>query len=167
MGEGVLRFSVEKFLSHWTETKNFVGEPFGVSENFWYRKTLWIGGRGGSITIFWQKFFVSQRRKIHREPFCVSENFWYRKILWLIGGGRGRRRESHDFPAKIFCLTVPKNFAGEPFNVSENFWCIKPCCLTHCAMVTIGISDKCQWNHKNIWHDRDSKTDLLLETLLS
>ena len=27
------------------------------------------------------------------------------------GGGR----EYHDFPSKIFCLTVPKNFADEPF----------------------------------------------------
>ena len=29
------------------------------------------------------------------------------------GGGR---REYHDFLSKIFCLTVPKNFAGEPFS---------------------------------------------------
>ena len=27
----------------------------------------------------------------------------------------------HDFPSKLFRLTVPKNFAGEPFGVSENF----------------------------------------------
>ena len=26
--------------------------------------------------------------------------------------------EYQDFPSKIFCLTVPKNFIGEPFNVS-------------------------------------------------
>ena len=24
----------------------------------------------------------------------------------------------HDFPSKVFCLTVPKNFVGEPFSVS-------------------------------------------------
>ena len=51
-----------------TVPKNFVGEPFCVSQNFWFRKILWIrggGGReGGSITIFCQKFFVSQCRKI-------------------------------------------------------------------------------------------------------
>ena len=29
------------------------------------------------------------------------------------GGG-----EYQDFPSKIFCLTVPKNFVGEPFSVS-------------------------------------------------
>ena len=28
----------------------------------------------------------------------------------------------HDFPSKLFCLTIPKNFVGEPFGVSENFW---------------------------------------------
>ena len=39
----------------------------------------------------------------------------------------------------------------------------KPCCPTHCAMGTLGISDKCQGNHKNIWHDRDSNPDLLFE----
>ena len=57
-----------------TAPKNFVGEPFCVSQNFWYRKNLWIRGRGeegeeereegGSIMIFCQKFFVSQCRKI-------------------------------------------------------------------------------------------------------
>ena len=31
-------------------------------------------------------------------------------------GGGGREYE--DFPSKIFCLTVPKNFVGEPFSVS-------------------------------------------------
>ena len=30
--------------------------------------------------------------------------------------GGGGRREYHDFLSKIFCLTVPKNFAGEPFS---------------------------------------------------
>ena len=28
------------------------------------------------------------------------------------------KRGDHDFPPKIFCLTVPKNFVGEPFSVS-------------------------------------------------
>ena len=31
--------------------KKFVGEPFCVSENFWYRKILWIrGGGGGGVS---------------------------------------------------------------------------------------------------------------------
>ena len=41
---------------------------------------------------------------------------------WIRGGG-----EYQDFPWKIFCLTVPKNFVGEHFRVSlilgiENFF---------------------------------------------
>ena len=33
----------------------------------------------------------------------------FRKSLWIRGG-----REYQDFPSKIFCLTVPKNFVGKP-----------------------------------------------------
>ena len=35
----------------------------------------------------------------------------------------------HDFPSKLFCLTIPKNFVGEPFGVSENFWYRKVLCF--------------------------------------
>ena len=35
----------------------------------------------------------------------------------------------HDFPSKLFCLTLPKNFVGEPFGVSENFWYRKILCF--------------------------------------
>ena len=45
-----------------TVPKNFVGEPFCVSENFWYRKMLGIR-EGAGITIFCQNCFVSQYRK--------------------------------------------------------------------------------------------------------
>ena len=45
-----------------TVPKNFVEEPFCVSENFWYRKMLGIR-EGAGITIFCQKCFVSQHRK--------------------------------------------------------------------------------------------------------
>ena len=37
--------------------------------------------------------------------------------------------EYQDFPSKIFCLTIPKNFVGEPFGVSENFWYRKNICF--------------------------------------
>ena len=40
------------------------------------------------------------------------------------------------------------------------------CCPTQCAVGTIGISDKCQLNLENIWHDRDSELDLLFENFL-
>ena len=45
-----------------TVPKNFVEEPFCVSENFWYRKMLGISEWAG-ITIFCQNCFVSQYGK--------------------------------------------------------------------------------------------------------
>ena len=35
----------------------------------------------------------------------------------------------HDFPSKLFCLTVPKNFVGEPFGISEKIWYRKILCF--------------------------------------
>ena len=39
-------------------------------------------------------------------------------------GGEGSGREYHNFLSRIFCLTVPKNFAGETLLccVSKSFW---------------------------------------------
>ena len=37
-----------------------------------------------------------------------------KKFMDEWGGGR----DYHDFPSKIFCLTVPKNSVGEPLSVS-------------------------------------------------
>ena len=35
----------------------------------------------------------------------------------------------HEFPGKMFCLTVPKKFVGEPFDVSENLGYRKILCI--------------------------------------
>ena len=35
----------------------------------------------------------------------------------------------HDFPLKIFCPIVPKNFEGEPFSVSKKFGYRKILCI--------------------------------------
>ena len=64
----------------------------------------------------------------------------------------------HDFPLKIFCLTVPKNFVGEPFSVSlisgiEKFYTrgvyhdflSKICCLT----VLKNFVENPSWFQKN------------------
>ena len=56
---GYHNFPSKFFLSHSAE--KFCGHPFNVSENLGYRKILCIIG---GITIFRQKFFVSQCRKI-------------------------------------------------------------------------------------------------------
>ena len=56
-------------------------------------------------------FFVSQCRKISWASlqcfgkFGVSKNFMH-------------NRGYHNFPSKIFCLTVPKNFVKEPISIS-------------------------------------------------
>ena len=57
---GASRFC-RNFLSHRTETKSFVKEPFCFPENFWYRKKFM--DKRGHITFFRRKFFVSQCRK--------------------------------------------------------------------------------------------------------
>ena len=61
--------------------KNFVEEPFCVSESFCYRKLLGI--REGGIKIFRRKVFVSQCRKFSRGTFQSFTDFGYRKILGI------------------------------------------------------------------------------------
>ena len=58
---GASRFC-RNFLSHRTETKIFVKEPFRFPEFFWYPKKF--KDKRGHITIFSQNFYVSQCRKI-------------------------------------------------------------------------------------------------------
>ena len=71
----------------------------------------------GGITFFRLKILVSQCRKISWaslqcfRKFEVSKNFMH-------------NRGYHNFPSKIFCLTVPKNFVGMP-SMSEKIWGIE------------------------------------------
>ena len=88
--------------------EKFRGHPFNVSENLGYRKILCIIG---GITIFRQS-----AEKFRGHPFNVSKNLGYRKILCIIG--------YHNFPSKIFCLTVPKKFVGIP-SMSQKIWGIE------------------------------------------
>ena len=90
-----------------TVPKNFVGQPFCVSENFVYRKSLWIREEG-CVSQFLSKCVSDSTKKIVGQPFCVSEKIGYRKNLRIKGG-------LHYFPLIFFCLTLPKTLAGEPF----------------------------------------------------
>ena len=99
-GGGVWRFSVEIFMSHGAE--KFRGHPFNVSESLGYRKNLCLIG---GVTIFRRKFFVSQCRKILWASVQCFRKFGVSKNFML-------NRGYHNFPSKIFCLTVPKNFVG-------------------------------------------------------
>ena len=58
---GASRF-FRNFLSHMTESKNFVREPFCFPEIFWYRKKFMA--KRGKITIFSRNFYVSHCPKL-------------------------------------------------------------------------------------------------------
>ena len=106
MRKGVSRFSIERFWSHSAE--KFCGHPFNVSEKLGCRKISCIKG---GITFFRRKFLVSQCRKILWASLQCFGNFGVSKIFM-------HNRGYHNFPSKIFCLTVPKKFVKEPFIVS-------------------------------------------------
>ena len=89
--------------------KNFVGEPFNISENLGSRKTLCLIRRYHDFPS--KIFCLTVPINFVGESFNVSENLGSRKTLCII-------RRYHDFPSKIFCLTVPINFAEEHFGVS-------------------------------------------------
>ena len=86
--------------------KHFVGEPFCISENLWYRKIWWT--RGGYHDFLSEGFLSHSTKKIIEEPFCVSENFWYRKNLWIRNGGY------HNFLSAFLRFTIAKNLWGNP-----------------------------------------------------
>ena len=53
-------------------------------------------------------------KKLHRGTLpCFSKILVSKSFIDKSGG-----REYHDFPSKLFCLTVPRIFVGEPFSVS-------------------------------------------------
>ena len=135
-----------------TVPKNFVRETFCVFESFWYRKKSSIEE---GLTIF------------HRRSFCLTEPKilvkWTFLCLWVLIYAWHRLH-----------LHALKYYAGKTIRKSRKFVVSRKvpsasesCYPAHCAMATVGISDKFQWNHKEIWHDRDSDMDLLLEKILS
>ena len=115
MGAGGSVKIFRRKISCLTVPKNSVGQPFKVSlisgiEKFYASE--------GFVTIFRRKFLSRSTEKLVGEHFCVSQNSSIEKIYGKEGGRGEGRRECHNFPSKIFCLTVPKNFVGEPFRVS-------------------------------------------------
>ena len=90
--KGVENFLFSKNISSWG--------PFGVSERFWYQRTM----RNGDITFAIETFLSCSTKNIRRRTFPSSQNFGYLKTLCI----RGRY---HDFPLEIFCLKLPKKFS--------------------------------------------------------
>ena len=105
--------------------KNLVGEPLlcCFSENFRWRKSLWIRG-GGGLKISIEIILSHSAEKFRRgESFSVSLNSGIEKV-WIAGG-----RGSITIFRRSFCLTVPKYFLGEHFGVSEQFFYQKFSCI--------------------------------------
>ena len=78
-----------------------------------FRKVLvaknFMDKREGEVSrCSFEKFLSNSAEKIRRGTLYSVINFGYRKNLCFRG-------LCHDFPSKVFCLTVPKHFAEEPF----------------------------------------------------
>ena len=75
---------VENFLSHRTETKKFVKEPFCVSEIFWCRKKF-MDKRGVSRFSV-ENFLSHSAEKLHKGTLLCFRNFLVSKLLMLERG---------------------------------------------------------------------------------
>ena len=106
----------EFFLSHRTETKSVVKEPFCFPEIFWYRKIFWI--RGG-ISRFSVEIFMSHSAEKFRKGILL----FFRKFV-VSKSLMNEKRGYHVFPSKIFGLTVPKNSVGIP-SMFQKVWGIE------------------------------------------
>ena len=76
---------------------------------------------GGPSRFSVENFLSHSAENFRRAILQCCINFGYRKTLDKKGGGH------QDFPSKIFCLTVPKNFVGQSFTVAissgiEKIW---------------------------------------------
>ena len=83
--EGYVTIIRRKFLSHSTETIPRGTLLCSVSENFWWRKSLWIRSvEGDYLNIPSKKFCLTVPKQFRRGTLlcCVSGNIWWRKSLW-------------------------------------------------------------------------------------
>ena len=111
--EGYHDFSFEIFCL--TVPKKFVGEPFCASKIFYYRKNSRIGKEGVPITTF-RRHFLSHRTETFRRGTLLC----FRKCLVSKNVSDQRGAGYHNFPSKLFCLTVPVHFVEESFCASES-----------------------------------------------
>ena len=113
-GGGASQISGENFLSH--SAKKIRGEPFNVSDNLGYRKTLYIiGGYHDFPSIFFLFFFdrkTSQGTLLCMTKFRVSRNFLHEGDITIFSQGVAR------FSIDYFMSQSTETFLGEPFSVS-------------------------------------------------
>ena len=98
-----------------TVPKNFVGEHFGVSENFGYRKNLCI--REGVGITFLRRKLLSQCTEIFhwRTLWCFKKILLSKIFMHRKGASRFCRNLLSD-------RTETKSFVMEPLCFPENFW---------------------------------------------
>ena len=116
-GGGASRFC-RNFLSHRTEKKSFVKEPFCFPEIFWYRKK--IMDKGG-LPRFSIEIFMSHSAENFREGILLFFE-WFQKVLWM-------KRGVSRFSVENFWSHSEEKFRGHPFRVSENLGYRKILCI--------------------------------------
>ena len=108
---GKITIFCQKLLSH--SAKKFRRETLLWFAKFLLSKRFMNKRRerreGGNITNFCQKFLSHSAKKIRRKTLLCFEKFQVSKNVKDWRGG-----VYHDFPSKLFCLTVPKHFAVNP-----------------------------------------------------
>ena len=84
-GHGTTILSPKKYCL--TALKSFTGEPFNVSEYFWYQKLLWLRllGRQGCHDLPSIFFRLTVSETFVGGTFLVWEKLWHRKISWIKG----------------------------------------------------------------------------------
>ena len=107
---GVSRFSVRIFC--FTVPKEFVKEPFCVSENFPDGENI-EERKGRVITTVLRKCLFPSSETFRRGTLLCFRKFLILKNVDVNKGG------GHHDPRQFFWLTVPKKIVGEPFWVSE------------------------------------------------
>ena len=92
-----------------SQCRKFHTGTFYCFTNYGYRKSL--DKKAGASRSSVENFLSQSAEKFRRAILQCCNNFGYRKSLDKKGGHQ-------DFPSKIFCLTVPKNFVGQSFSVA-------------------------------------------------
>ena len=124
-GGGYHDFSSKLFCL--TVPKIFVGEPFGVSENFWYRKILCF--RGLCQDIPWKIFCLTVPKHFVEEPFgtVFQKNSGGEKVyVWVGGGKEGVSRFSVEnflsYSAEKFHSWNLLRCVSENFRLRKSLW---------------------------------------------
>ena len=94
-----------------TVPKNFVRESFSVPLISNIEK-IWIRGGEEVLRFSVQNFLSHSTERLRRGSLLCSKKILRSKTVRDTRGG-----EYHNFPSKLFCFTVPKNFVREPFSV--------------------------------------------------